>query len=260
MSTAAPAAHWTASWRSGYAEDCKSLYGGSIPSEASIFFRTRQEMLDFAQARRMMVDSQLRTFDVNDIPLLTAMDIVPRERFVPADRESLAYMDQDMPLGQGRAMLAPMILGRMLQALEVERGMRALDVACGLGYSSAVLAELGASVIALEDKEALVRAAEQRLQAAGVAGVRAVHGALDRGHAEGAPYDVILVNGALEKRPEALLRQLTEGGRLVCVMGGGRAAKATLFVRAGDACGVRSLFDAAAPVLDAFRAEPGFVF
>jgi protein-L-isoaspartate(D-aspartate) O-methyltransferase len=217
-------------------------------------------MLDFAQARRMMIDSQLRTFDVNDIPLLEAMDAVPRERFVPAGRETLAYMDQEMPVGEGRSMLAPMVLGRMIQALDVERGMTALDVACGLGYSSAVLAELGASVIALEESGALAAAAEQRLQSVGATGVRVVHGALDRGHEKAAPYDVILVNGALEKKPDALLRQLTDGGRLVCVLGRSRAAKATLFVRAGDSFGDRTLFDAAAPSLAAFREEPGFVF
>jgi protein-L-isoaspartate(D-aspartate) O-methyltransferase len=104
-------------------------------------------MIDFALARRTMVDSQLRTFDVNDLPLLTAMDTVPREFFVPAGREDLAYIDQDVPVSDGpnrRMMLSPMVLGRLIQALEVTDGMRVLDVACGLGYSSAVLAHLGA--------------------------------------------------------------------------------------------------------------------
>jgi protein-L-isoaspartate(D-aspartate) O-methyltransferase len=172
-------------------------------------------MLDFAQARRIMVDSQLRPFDVNDIPLLDAMNTIPRERFVAPGRESLAYMDQDIPVADGRRMLSPMIAARMIQNLEVRAGERVLDVACGL---------------------------------------------LEQGYAEGAPYDAILVNGALEVQPDGLLRQLSEGGRLVCVQGRGRAAKAMLYVRAGDALSQRSLFDAAAPVLAAFRDEPGFVF
>ncbi|MFL5053743.1 MAG: protein-L-isoaspartate O-methyltransferase family protein, partial [Microvirga sp.] len=104
-------------------------------------------MVDFAQARRMMVDSQLRTFDVNDVPLLDAMETIPRERFVLPGRVGLAYIDQDIPVSEGaerRFMLAPMVLARMIQSLEISPGMKALDVAGGLGYSSAVLAELGA--------------------------------------------------------------------------------------------------------------------
>ncbi len=214
-------------------------------------------MVDFAQARRIMVDSQLRPFDVNDIPLLDAMNTIPRERFVALGRESLAYMDQDIPVADGRRMLSPMIAARMIQNLEVRAGERVLDVACGLGYTSAIMAELGGAVIGLEDNEALAAAARERLAAAGVA---VVAGPLEQGYAEGAPYDAILVNGALEVQPDGLLRQLSEGGRLVCVQGRGRAAKAMLYVRARDALSQRSLFDAAAPVLAAFRDEPGFVF
>jgi protein-L-isoaspartate(D-aspartate) O-methyltransferase len=135
-----------------------------------------------------------------------------------------------------------------------------LDVACGLGYSSAVLAELGAAVVALESEESMAAAARERLAASGMASVQVVSGRLDEGYPAAAPYDAILVNGALDVRPESLLRQLADGGRLVCVQGRGRSAKATLYVRAGDAFGLRSLFDAAAPSLAAFGAEAGFVF
>jgi protein-L-isoaspartate(D-aspartate) O-methyltransferase len=223
-------------------------------------------MLDFAAARRMMVDGQLRTFDIHDLPVLAAFDAVPRERFVPAGREGLAYIDQDILVSEGlqtgerRYALAPMILARMIEALAVAPGAKALDVACGLGYSCAVLARLGAAVVALEADEALATEARRRLAEANVSGVRVVAGPLERGYAAAGPYDVILVNGAVEVRPEALLRQLADGGRLVCVRGRGRAAEATLYVRAGDAFGARPLFDAAAPVLAAFRAESGFVF
>ena len=252
----------TASWRSGYAEDCKSLYGGSIPSEASKL-SIGDPMVDFAQARRMMVDGQLRTFDVNDVPLLDAMGTIPRERFVLPGRESLAYIDQDLLVSEEperRYMLAPMVLGRMIQALEVEPGMRVLDVAPGLGYSSAVLARLGASVTALESSEILAAAARERLAAAGVEGVTVVSGPIDQGYAASAPYDAVLINGAVEVKPEALLQQLAESGCLVCIQGRGRSAKATLYVRAAQAFGLRNIFDAAAPALAEFRAEPGFVF
>jgi protein-L-isoaspartate(D-aspartate) O-methyltransferase len=220
-------------------------------------------MVDFTQARRMMVDSQLRTFDVNDIPLLDAMDTVPRERFVLPGREELAYMDQHILVSDGderRFMLSPMIAARMIQALGIEAGDRVLDVAAGRGYTSAVFAELGARVTALESDETLAEAARQSLAAAGVTGVEVEAGPLDGGCARNAPYDAILVNGAVEVRPEALLRQLAEGGRLVCVKGQGRAARATLHVRTGDAIGERSLFDAAAPLLAPFALKPSFTF
>ena len=220
-------------------------------------------MVDFAQARRMMVDCQLRTFDVNDIPLLDAMNDIPREGFVLPGRETLAYIDQDVLVSQGperRFMLSPMVLGRMIQVLEIEPGMRVLDVAPGLGYSSAVLAKLGATVTALESDDALAGTCRERLAAAGVQGVTVVAGPLAQGHADRGPHDAILVNGALEVRPEGLLQQLAESGRLICVMGRGRSAKATLFVRSGHAFGLRSIFDAAAPVLPEFTAEPAFVF
>jgi protein-L-isoaspartate(D-aspartate) O-methyltransferase len=220
-------------------------------------------MVDFSQARRMMVDSQLRTFDVNDIPLLDAMGSVPREMFVLPGREELAYIDQDVLISDDatrRYMLSPMNLGRMIQALEVEAGEKALDVACGRGYASAVLQRLGAQVTALESDEALAVEAGKSLGAVGADTVRVEAGALKQGCAKYAPYDVILINGAVDMRPDALLQQLAEGGRLVCVKGRGRAARATLYVRSGDAFGERALFDAAAPVLAAFVQEPGFTF
>jgi protein-L-isoaspartate(D-aspartate) O-methyltransferase len=243
------------------------LYGGSIPSEASIafrilLFRRGTVMVDFAHARRTMVDSQLRTFDVSDLPLLAAMDTVPRERFVLSGWEDLAYSDQELPLGfsaDSRLMLSPMVLGRLIQALEIGQGTRVLDVACGFGYSSAVMAQLGANVVALDDDEKLTAAARERL-ATEAPRVNVVTGPLDQGYPQGGPYAAILVNGSLETRPENLLAQLADRGRLACVVGRGRTGRATLFVRAGEADGSRILFDAAAPALKAFQSEPGFVF
>jgi protein-L-isoaspartate(D-aspartate) O-methyltransferase len=220
-------------------------------------------MVDFSQARRMMVDSQLRTFDVNDIPLLDAMDSVPRELFVLPGREELAYMDQDILISDGaerRFMLSPMNLGRMIQALAINAGEKVLDVACGRGYASAVFDKLGAQVTALESDAALAAAAKQSLAAAGADRVTVEAGPLEKGHSAGGPYDAILINGSVDIRPDALLQQLAEGGRLVCVKGRGRSARATLYVRSGDAFGKRDLFDAAAPLLAPFVQEPGFTF
>ena len=223
-------------------------------------------MLDFAQARRAMVDCQLRTFDVFDIPVLAAMEAVPRERFVPPGRENLAYIDQDIPVSDGiegaerRFMLKPMVLGRMVQALEIEPGEKALDVASGLGYAAAVLVRLGAKVVALESTEAAAEACRERLAAVGLEDVTTVSGPLEKGYPQAAPYAVIVVNGLLETRPQGLLDQLAEGGRLACIERRGKAGRAILYVRSGEAFGSRAIFDAGAPALPAFKAEPGFVF
>jgi protein-L-isoaspartate(D-aspartate) O-methyltransferase len=222
-------------------------------------------MLDFAQARRTMVDSQLRTFDITDRAVLAAMGEVPRERFVPSGREELAYIDQNIcvwgsqGVADARFALSPMVLARMIQALQIEPGQRVLDVAAGLGYTSAVLARLGAKPTALESSDALVQAATERFASEAV-GILVRQGPIDRGSPEDGLFDAILINGAVAQRPEALLRQLRDGGRLACLTGGDRAGKAVLFVRSGDAFGLRTLFDAAAPELPEFSPAPGFVF
>jgi protein-L-isoaspartate(D-aspartate) O-methyltransferase len=221
-------------------------------------------MLDFAQARRIMIDSQLRTFDVNALPLLAAFDEVPRELFVPHGRESLAYIDQDVlvsaPEDEPRLMLSSMVLARLIQGLEISPGDKVLDVACGLGYSSAVMARLGANVLGLETSERLAADARARLVKAGVPDVEVQVGPFEAGAPERAPFDAILINGAIDASPRSLLSQLTDGGKLACIEGRDRSARAKIYVRSGEAFGARSLFDAAAPLLPAFRVEPGFVF
>ncbi|MFH6786373.1 MULTISPECIES: protein-L-isoaspartate O-methyltransferase family protein [Methylobacterium] len=217
-------------------------------------------MLDYAQARRLMVDCQLRTFDVTDIALLDAFDAVPRERFLPADRAAFAYIDQPQAVGtedgETRFMPAPMVLARLIQALSLKPGNRVLDVGSGLGYGAAILHRLGVEVVALESLPGLAAAARETLGG----GVTVETGPLDKGAAGHGPYDAILVEGQVEQRPQALLDQLADGGRLACVQGQGRPAKATLWVRSGDAFGSRPLFDATLPPLRAFAVEAGFAF
>jgi protein-L-isoaspartate(D-aspartate) O-methyltransferase len=217
-------------------------------------------MIDFAKARRTMVDCQLRPSDVTDQELLGAFLQMPRERFVSADLASVAYLDRDLPVDAKRALLKPMVLARMLQAAEIKTSDRALDVACGTGYSSAILARLTAAVTALDDDAERARRCGDTLAQVGAGKVGAVCGPLEAGWQAGAPYDVILVNGACETEPQGLIRQLNEGGRLVVVLGTGPIGKATLFRKDRGEIGSRQLFDAAAPALPAFAKAPAFVF
>ena len=222
-------------------------------------------MMDFVQARRNMVDCQLRTFDVSDRAVLAGMAELPRERFVPPGREDLAYLDASVETtasagGETRKMLAPMVLARLVQALGISAGARALDVAGGAGFTTALLGRLGADVVMLESEGTDLSGVEARLKALGLA-PRLVAGPLATGVPDEAPYDVILVNGIVGARPEALLAQLSPaGGRLACLQDEGRTGRAMLYVRSGDAIGLRMLFDAAGPRLAAFQPVPEFVF
>ena len=217
-------------------------------------------MIDFATARRTMVDSQLRPTDVTDRELLASFLDVPRERFVPAELASVAYLDRDVAVDAKRALLKPMVLARMMQAAEIKPGDRALDVACGTGYSAAILARLAAAVTALDDDAERLRRCTDIVAQLGTRNVDAVCGPLEAGWPAGAPYDVILVNGACETEPHGLIRQLGESGRLVAVIGTAPMGKAMLFRRDRGEIGSRALFDAAAPALPAFAKAPAFVF
>lgn len=223
-------------------------------------------MIDYAKVRRMMVDNQLRTYDISDLGVLSAMNEVPREIFAPAEIANLAYADRPLVVAQGeegetRHFLAPMVYARMLQNLALREGERLLIIAGALGYEAAVAQKLGASVSIAEPDPALAEKTRANLAQAGVSDVTIIDKPFDGdfGVAEG--FDAILVNAAIEKRPETLLAQLADGGRLVAVMGsGGRTSRVTMYVRTGEVIGDRPLFDAAAQPLKAFREEPGFVF
>jgi protein-L-isoaspartate(D-aspartate) O-methyltransferase len=217
-------------------------------------------MFDAAAARRHMVDGQIRTADVTNPNLIAAFQAVPRELFVPPAMITQAYLDGDVSLGQGRALLRPIVLGKLLQGAAVGPGDRVLDVGCGTGYSSAVLAHLSATVVALEQDPNLARLAETALAQAGAGQVKVVTGPLTAGWPEAAPYDLILLDGATEVAPDALGPQLSATSRLAAVFGRGPATKAMIYrLIEGQLVG-RPIFDATAPLLPGFAAPAEFVF
>jgi protein-L-isoaspartate(D-aspartate) O-methyltransferase len=222
--------------------------------------------MDFATARRMMVDGQVRTSDVTNLQLIAAMLDIPRERFVPAASADIAYLDRDVPVSErlegptSRRLLKPMVLAKLIQAAEIRGTDRVLDVACATGYSSAILARLAGEVVALEEDADLAVKARQTLSELGAGNVVVVEGALAGGWPELSPYDVVVMNGRSEIVPQGLCRQLRDRGRLVGIFGEGMAAKAMIYLsEAGEVSG-RVLFDAAAPLLPGFAKPPVFVF
>ncbi len=219
-------------------------------------------MTDFALARRNMVDGQLRPNRVNDAALLEALGELPRERFLPEGLRSVAYADDDVPLGNGRFMMEPMVLARLIQVLQPRAEDKALVAAAGLGYGAAILARLSKSVVAVETDAGLAAAAAKTLQELGVSGVEPVAGSAEQGAAASAPYDIILIEGAVPEVPKAIADQLAEGGRLATVIAdpSGALGVAHLFVKQGGIVSGRPLFDAGTPLLPGFERPARFTF
>jgi protein-L-isoaspartate(D-aspartate) O-methyltransferase len=210
-----------------------------------------------AAARLHMIDSQIRPNDVTDPRLLAAFEAVARENFVPRAARAVAYAEAPVEVAPGRFLMEPRCFAKLLQLAKIGPQDRVLDVGCATGYSSAVLARLAGSVVALEQDADLMRIASEGLA---TTGVTLVQGGLIEGAKMEGPFDVIIVEGAIEQTPDTLLSQLNEGGRLVAVMQDGAAGRATLFVKEHGGIGHRAAFDASAPLLAGFRKAVGFVF
>lgn len=217
-------------------------------------------MVDFSQARTMMVDTQVRPNDVTKYPVIEAMLTVPREAFVPDARQAVAYVGENVPLAQDRWLLEPRSFGKMLDGLNIQPTELVLIVGAGLGYEAAVVARLAQAVVALESHPEMAAQAEATLAEQGVDNVAVVTGDLAAGYPGQAPYDVILIAGGVEEVPQALADQLAEGGRIGAIFAEGNLGVARIGHKIDGEINWRFAFNASAPVLPGFNRRKGFVF
>jgi protein-L-isoaspartate(D-aspartate) O-methyltransferase len=208
---------------------------------------------DFAAARDAMIERQLRPQGVTDAAVLDAMGRIPREDSLPSHTRPLAYVDRAVAIGQGRFLAAPAVLGQLLTQMKPERGQRALVVGAGTGYSAVVLQAMGLDVVALESDPVLAAAAREH-------GLRVVEGALEAGYAKVAPYQQVLIDGAAEYIPEAIIDQLADGGRLCAAIVDRGIARLIVGRKAGGAFGTLSIGDAGVPALPGFQRPRAFTF
>jgi protein-L-isoaspartate(D-aspartate) O-methyltransferase len=216
--------------------------------------------MDFARARDFMVESQVRPSDVTDSRIVHAMRTLPRERFVPAGKRTIAYGDLEVEVADGRVLMRPRDLAKLIQNLAPQANERVLEIAGATGYGAAVLAACCKEVITLDPNPDLSFAAQAALESAGVTNAKTVSTAAVDGWADEAPYDVILLNGAAEIVPDSWLQQLAPGGRLGVIVRQGAAGTARIYTRTGDTSSYRSAFDAAPPVAPGLAKPPAFAF
>lgn len=211
-----------------------------------------------------MVNGQIRPNRVTNNALIAALNTVPRERFVPKGSEAVAYLDGAISVGGGRALLEPMVFARLLQEAAVSPQDKVLDVGCATGYSTAILAQLAASVVAVESDAALASFAKEAVAPIADSAV-VVQGALADGHAASGPYDLIVLgNGAVGEVPEALFAQLAEGGRLIAIIVQdhpiARVGQVRIYRKVGGSVSSTSIFETMAPILPGFAPKSRFVF
>lgn len=215
-------------------------------------------MSDFSARRTMMVDTQVRPSDVTKFPIIDAMLKVAREDYVPAAQREAAYLGENLNLGEGRILLEPRTLAKMLDVLAIDNDDLVLDIGCGYGYSSAVIAHMAEAVVAVEEDEQMAKEAQEALMTAGADNVIVHVGALVEGAAKHGPYDVILIQGGIETVPEAILSQLKVGGRIACIFMDGALGEVRVGYKSENGVSWRIDFNAGAPVLRGFARETAF--
>lgn len=215
-------------------------------------------MTDFAARRTMMVDNQIRPSDVTKFPIIDAMLNVPRESFVPASRREAAYVGEHIDLGNGRVILDPRTLAKMLDVVDVQPGDLVLDIGTAYGYSAALLSFLAQTVVAVEEDPAMADEAASNLSDVGADNVAVVEGPLSGGAAKHGPYDVIVFQGAVQQISEAILAQLCEGGRIVALFQDGALGVCRVGHCVDGKVNWRFAFNATAPVLPGFARAPAF--
>lgn len=220
------------------------------------------QAMDFEAARHNMVDSQIRPNRVTDKRLLAAFAEVPRERFVPEDWQSLAYVDEAVPMGGGRYLIEPMVLALLLDNAEIATGSVVLVVGCNSGYSMAVLSGIAGTVVGLESDPGFIARATENLADIGADNAVIYEGGLLGGLPKQAPFDVIVFDGAISRVPEAYAAQVAEGGRIVAVVQkpDSPVGRGTVFTAVGGRLNAIDTFDAGTPVLPGFEPEPEFQF
>ena len=215
-------------------------------------------MTDYATRRTMMVDTQIRPSDVTKFPIISAMLSVPRENFVPRDKREAAYMGDNIDLGGNRTILDPRTFAKMLDALDIQPTDFVLDIGMGLGYSAAVLSQLGEAVVAVEDDQTRFDEASEALGDFGADNVIPHLGDLAEGAAEHGPYDVILIQGAVEHVPDTVLAQLKDGGKIACLFAEGALGTVKIGYKLDERMDWRASFNAGAPTLDGFQRHRAF--
>jgi protein-L-isoaspartate(D-aspartate) O-methyltransferase len=213
---------------------------------------------DYKTRRTMMVDTQVRPSDVTKFPIIDAMLAIPREAYVPDSKREAAYVGENLALDTDRVMLEPRTLAKMLEVLDVQPEHVALDVACGLGYSTAILARLCDFVVGVEDDETRTQEAQSILSGNSIDNAAVVTGDLAQGAAKSGPYDIIIVQGGVSEVPEGLLAQLREGGRIACIFAEGTLGVVRIGHKIDGIVNWRFAFNASAPVLRGFEKRAAF--
>lgn len=216
-------------------------------------------MSDYSTRRTMMVDTQVRPSDVTKFPIIEAMLEVPREAYVPENKREEAYVSENVMLGSGRVMLEPRTFAKLLDGLDISPDETVLDIGCGLGYSTAIIARLAEAVVAVEDDAEMAAEAQQLLSSNDVDNAAVIEGKLSEGAAKHGPYDVIMIEGGVEAVPDTILAQLKEGGRIGCIFMEDALGVARIGYKIDGEVTWRFAFNASAPVLPGFEAPKGFV-